>query len=212
MFAKFAASTTTAAAARDRRRGSLRVDRSGWSAPRAAYRGRCSSRHGAPWCTGALPMVHHSCCVSHRCLQRRPAVPRCASASPALGLSSSRRLASPARAAHLGAPWCSCRTCLQVHHLSSPADPQVPLLPAELFGRVRRAEPHGLDAVCRGRGTRRRRGAASARRWRPSKGLLWAVGGEPCEPGGATVAVRGGKMCVLAGLAGPEPPPPSRGF
>ena len=90
--------------------------RSGGSAPRAAYRGRCSSRHGAPWCTGALPMVHHSCCVSHRCLQRRPAAPRCPPASPALGLSSSRRLASPARAAHLGAPWCSCRTRLQVHH------------------------------------------------------------------------------------------------
>ena len=169
MFAKFAASTTTAAAARDRRRGSLRVDRSGWSAPRAAYRGRCSSRHGAPWCTDALPMVHHSCCVSHRCLQRRTAVPHCPPASPALGLSSSRRLAAPARAAHLGAPWCSCRTRLQVHHSELSSGP------AGAAAARRALRPRAPSGAARpgrslqGRGPRRRRGAASARRWQPSK-------------------------------------------
>lgn len=167
--AKFAASTATAAAARDRRRGTLRVDRSGWSAPRAACRGRCSSRHGAPWCPDSLPMVNHSCCVSHRCLQPRPAVPRCPPASPALDLSSSRRLAAPARAAHLGAPWCSCRTRLQVHHWELSSGP------AGAAAARQALRPRAASGAARpgcnlqGRGTRRRREAASVRRWRRSK-------------------------------------------
>jgi len=169
MCAKFAASTATAAEARDRRRGTLRVDRSGWSAPRAAYRGRCSSRHGAPWCPDSLPMVHHSSCVSHRCLQPRPAVPRCPPASPALGLSSSRRLAAPTRAAGGGAVCFPCRPRLQVHHSELASGP------AGADGARQALRPHAPSGAARpghdlqGRGPRRRRGAASARRWRPTK-------------------------------------------
>ena len=95
---------------------------------------------------------------------------------------------------------------------SSPADPQVPLLLGGLLDRVRWVEQRDVDAVCGLAGrvgdvARLRRGAGG-----PQKGQLWAVGGGLREPGGATVAVRGVKMRVLAGIAGPEPPAPSRGF
>ena len=169
MCAKFAASTTTTAAARDRRRGTLRVDRSGWSAPRAACRGRCSSRHGAPWCPDSLPMVHHSSCVSHRCLQPRPAVPRCPPASPALGLSSSRRLAAPTRAASGGAAWCPCRPRLQVHHSELASGPSGADAARQALWPRAPSGPARPGHDVQGHGPRRRRGAASARRWRPSK-------------------------------------------
>jgi len=88
----------------------------------------------------------------------------------------------------------------------------VPLLLGGLLDRVRLVEPLGLATICRVAGrvgdvAQLRRGTGG-----PQKGLLWAVGGGLREPGGATVAVRGVKMRVLAGIAGPEPPAPSRGF
>jgi len=93
-----------------------------------------------------------------------------------------------------------------------PADPQVPPLLGRLLGRVRWVEPRDAGEVCGLAGRvgdveRLRRGDGG-----PRKGLLRAVGSEPCEPGGAPVPVRGVKMCVLAGIAGPEPPAPSRDF
>ena len=102
------------------------------------------------------------------------------------------------------APVCRCIT------RSSPAGLPEPPLPGKLFGRVHRAEPLDLAAICGvadrvGDVARLRRGAGG-----PQKGLLWAVGGGPREPDGSPVAARGAKLRVLAGLAGPEPLATSR--
>ena len=188
---------------------------------RARRPGRVSSCSARParspaWCT----MPHRCCTDAAPRLPREPALSPgsarllgCPSPSAAPALSSSPRLAAPARAAHLGAPWCTMPHRAETHQSTLAGGPagaaaaRQAARPRALGGAARRGR--GLRA----RGPRRRRGAASARRRRASKRA--AAGGRrpstwarrearPC-PCAAS-------MCVLAGLAGPEPPAPSRGF
>ena len=157
-------------------------------------------------------MAHRWCTAVVLRWPREPHVPAASARGPALSSTTSCtrpvQLAPP-RCTYARCEWrCSMMLMPPVCRYptpSSPADLWKPLLPGKLFGRVRRAEPLGLAAICSVAGrvgdvARLRRGAGSAR-----KGLLWAVGRGWRGIVGGSVSSCDSRVCVLVSLARPEP-------